>query len=182
MFDEETTGRYTTFWPGRVIRPRVRAMNETTPMTTTTPGLPDHVDEDLGDELFSLTVGDLAGATEQNDAADGAVLEKLNEYRVLVAPVERAIRELHLARGMLRARAEDEINALSPALGALAEALGISTLDLLTSSDRSRFLHEAVLRSELPVDEIRRRIASAAPELSQVPGVRVDNARDATTL
>ena len=155
-------------------------MNETTPTTTTAPDPTDNADNDLGGELFSLTVGEIAGAAGQIDANDGAVMEKLNEYKVLVAPVERAIRELHLARGMLRARAEDEINALSPALAALAEALGISTLDLLTSSDRSQFLHDAVLRSELPVDEVRRRIASATPELSRAPEALVDNARDAT--
>ena len=62
---------------------------------------------------------------------------------------------------MLRARAEDEINALSPALAALSEALEISTLDLLTSADRAVFLREAVARSPLPVEEIRRRVLDA---------------------
>jgi hypothetical protein len=91
----------------------------------------------------------------------GAVQEKVNEYGVLVAPVERAIRELQLTQGMLRARAEDEIHALSPALEALSEALGISTLDLLTSSDRAQFLRDAVTASALPVEEIRRRVLEA---------------------
>jgi hypothetical protein len=91
----------------------------------------------------------------------GRVQEKVNEYGVLVAPVEQAIRELQLARGMLRARAEDEINALSPALAALAEALEISTLDLLTAGDRAVFLRDAVSRSRLPVEEIRRRVLEA---------------------
>ena len=91
----------------------------------------------------------------------GAIQEKVNEYGVLVAPVEQAIRELKLAQGMLRARAEDEINALSPALAALSEALEISTLDLLTSADRAAFLREAVARSPLPVEEIRRRVLEA---------------------
>jgi hypothetical protein len=90
-----------------------------------------------------------------------SVQEKVNEYGVLVAPVEQAIRELQLARGMLRARAEDEIHALSPALAALSESLGISTLDLLTASDREGFLREAVRRADLPVDEIRRRLVAA---------------------
>lgn len=92
----------------------------------------------------------------------GAVQEKINEYSVLVAPVEQAIRELQLARGMLRARAEDEINTLSPALAAVSEALGISTLDLLTAKDRAAFLRDAVERSSLPIDEIRDRILVAA--------------------
>ena len=90
-----------------------------------------------------------------------AVQEKVNEYGVLVAPVEQAIRELQLARGMLRARAEDEINTLSPALAALSEALQISTLDLLTAGDRQAFLRDAVERSPLPVEEIRRRVLQA---------------------
>jgi hypothetical protein len=88
----------------------------------------------------------------------GAVQEKVNEYGVLVAPVEQAIRELQLARGMLRARAEDEINALSPALAILSEVLQISTLDLLTAKDRAGFLRDAVARAPVPVEEIRRRL------------------------
>jgi len=91
----------------------------------------------------------------------GAVQEKVNEYGVLVAPVEQAIRELQLARGMLRARAEDEINALSPALAALSEALDISTLDLLTAKDRGEFLRSAVARTQISVEEIRRRLLDA---------------------
>lgn len=91
----------------------------------------------------------------------GAVQEKVNEYSVLVAPVEQAIRELQFAQGMLRARAEDEINALSPALSALSEALGISTLDLLTAADRAQFLRDAVAAAEIPVAEIRLRVLAA---------------------
>ena len=91
----------------------------------------------------------------------GRVQEKVNEISVLRAPVDQAIRELQLARRMLKARAEDEINALSPALAALSEALGISTLDLLTAADRAAFLREAVERSHLSVEEIRRRVLLA---------------------
>lgn len=91
-----------------------------------------------------------------------SIQEKVNEYSVLVAPVERALRELQLARGMLRARAEDEIHALSPALAALAETLGISVLDLLLSKDREAFLREAVANTALPVEVIRDRILAAA--------------------
>ncbi|MDX1931869.1 MAG: hypothetical protein SFU56_04620 [Capsulimonadales bacterium] len=90
-----------------------------------------------------------------------AVQEKVNEYRLLISPVEQAIRELELAQGMLRARAEEEIHALSPALEALSEALGISTLDLLLAKDRAAFLREAVVRSQVPVEEIRRRLLEA---------------------
>lgn len=100
-------------------------------------------------------------AARMSSDMTGVIQEKVNEYGVLVAPVEQAIRELQLARGMLRARAEDEINALSPALAALAEALEISTLDLLTASDRAAFLRDAVARSPLPVEEIRQRVLVA---------------------
>ncbi|MFY7953196.1 MAG: hypothetical protein ACOVT5_11880 [Armatimonadaceae bacterium] len=84
--------------------------------------------------------------------------EKINEYRFLIAPVENAIRDLQLTRGMLRARAEDEIHAISPALATISEALGISTLDLLTAPDRDRFLREAVERSQVPIDSLRERV------------------------
>jgi hypothetical protein len=98
---------------------------------------------------------------EQRPSVVGAVQEKLNEYGVLVAPVEQAIREMQLARGMLRARAEEEINTLSPALAALSEALDISTLDLLTASDRTQFLRDAVARAQVPVEDVRRRVLEA---------------------
>jgi len=84
--------------------------------------------------------------------------EKVNEYRFLIAPVENAIRELQLTRGMLRARAEDEIHAISPALATISEALGISTLDLLTAPDRDHFLREAVERSQVPIESLRERV------------------------
>jgi hypothetical protein len=103
----------------------------------------------------------LPSEIEQRTSVVGAVQEKLNEYGVLVAPVEQAIRELQLARGMLRARAEEEINTLSPALAALSEALDISTLDLLTASDRTQFLRDAVARAPVPVEEVRRRVLEA---------------------
>lgn len=88
-------------------------------------------------------------------------MEKVNEYGLLVAPVERAIRELQLTRGMLRARVEDEIHTLSPALAALSEALNISTLDLLTAPDRAQFLSDAVAAADMSVEEIQRRVLEA---------------------
>jgi hypothetical protein len=105
-------------------------------------------------------MSNLPSETERGPIA-GAVQEKVNEYRVLVAPVEQAIRELQFAQGMLRARAEDEIHALSPALETLSEALGISTLDLLLAKDRAAFLQEAVARAQVPVEEVRRRLLDA---------------------
>lgn len=117
------------------------------------------------------------------DGADGSsgdvhlIQEKVNEFKVLVAPVEQAIRELQFARGMLRARAEDEINALSPALTALSEALNISTLDLLTAADRSQFLSDAVVRAGIPAGEVRRRLMAAGDGTGdplQLLGLRAD--------
>ncbi|MCX6366191.1 MAG: hypothetical protein NTX57_05720 [Armatimonadetes bacterium] len=90
------------------------------------------------------------------------IQEKVNEYSVLVAPVENAIRELQLHQGMQRARAEDEIHALSPALAAISETLGISVLDLLLSKDRETFLREAVMQAALPMEVIRERILATA--------------------
>lgn len=104
----------------------------------------------------------------------GAVQEKLNEYAVLAAPIEQAIREMHLAQTMLRARAEDEINALSPALAALADALNVSTVDLLTAPDRETFLRDAVNRSGISLEQLRRRVFEAetgAPEQLRALGL-----------
>ena len=93
-------------------------------------------------------------ATEIVDAVE----EKVNEYRVLIAPLENTLRELQLLRGMLQARTADEIEAISPALAALTDALGVSTVDLLTAKDRAGFLREAVASSPHSVEEIYQRI------------------------
>ncbi len=106
---------------------------------------------------FGAGAATLVGGPE----ATRAVQEKVAEYGLLVGPVERAIRELQLTQGMLRARIEEEIHAVSPALAALAETLDISTLDLLTAGDRAQFLREAVAAARVPMDEIRRRLVEA---------------------
>ena len=103
---------------------------------------------------------DGAGGTNGSLSA-GAVQDKVSEYEILAAPVEQALREMQLARTMLRARAEDEINALSPALAVLSETLNVSTLDLLTASDRAAFLQDAIRRARVPIGEIRQRILDA---------------------
>ncbi|GAB4455855.1 MAG: hypothetical protein OHK0029_12660 [Armatimonadaceae bacterium] len=107
------------------------------------------------DEDAPVTVG---------NGLQGALQEKVNEYTFLVAPVEQAIQEMQLVRGMLRARAEEEIHALSPPLAALSEVLGISTLDLLTATDRAAFLRDAVARARVPVEEIRQRVLEASAD------------------
>ncbi len=107
------------------------------------------------------------GGTNLSGGTASAVQEKINEYAILAAPVERALRDLQLTRGMLRARAEDEINALSPALAVLSETLGVSTLDLLTANDRAAFLQEAVRNSRVPIDEVRSRLIDAQSEAGE---------------
>jgi len=101
-----------------------------------------------------------AAASEGATAAE--VRDKMNEYRVLVAPVEQAIKEMQHARGMLRARAESEIHALAPALAALSEALNISTLDLLLATDRQAFLRDAFAVSGVAPEMVRERVLAAA--------------------
>ena len=75
--------------------------------------------------------------------------EKVNEYRVMSAPLENAIRELEYAQTLLKARAESDIAQTVPALGALADILEISSLDLLMAHDRLAFVHEAMRRQGL---------------------------------
>jgi len=101
------------------------------------------------------------GENGGSDTTGIAVRDKVNEYRVLVAPVEQAIRELQHARGMLRARAESEIHAIAPALAALSEALKISTLDLLLATDRQAFLQEAFAASNVSPEAVREKVLAA---------------------
>jgi hypothetical protein len=101
---------------------------------------------------------------EKNNGSEAtvAVQDKMSEYRVLVAPVEQAIKELQLARGMLRARAESEIHAIAPALAALSDALNISTLDLLLAPDRQAFLREAFSASGISPEAVREKVLAAS--------------------
>jgi hypothetical protein len=91
------------------------------------------------------------------------VREKLNEYLMMLAPLDRAEQDISFARRMLRARTEEELHHIAPALGALSDALRVSTLDLLLAPDRVAFVEEAVARSGLTVDEIRRRLVETGP-------------------
>jgi len=80
--------------------------------------------------------------------------EKVNEYRMMAAPLEQAMQELELAQTMLKARAESDIAQTVPALGALADVLDISALDLLMAPDRLEFLQEAMARQRLTPEEV----------------------------
>jgi len=95
-----------------------------------------------------------------NDLAQ--IREKLNEYQMMLRPLERAEEELSFARRMLRARVEEEIYALAPALGALAETLRVSGVDLLLAADKVAFLNAAVERSGMTPEELQQRLAQAS--------------------
>ena len=80
--------------------------------------------------------------------------EKVNEYRVMSAPLDQAIRELEYAQTLLKARAESDIAQTVPALGALADILEISSLDLLMAHDRLAFVHDAMQRQGLTEQDV----------------------------
>ena len=84
----------------------------------------------------------------------GDLAEKVNEFRVMVAPLDQAMRELEYAQTLLRARAESDIAQTVPALGALADILDISSLDLLMAHDRVSFVRDAMARQSLTETEV----------------------------
>ena len=88
-----------------------------------------------------------------SDLSSG-LAEKVNEYRVMSAPLEQAMRELEYAQTLLKARAESDIAQTVPALGALADILAISTLDLLMAPDRLAFVHKAMAQHGLSQDDV----------------------------
>ena len=89
------------------------------------------------------------------------IQEKLREYLTMAAPLDRAEGEISLSRMMLRARTEEELHHIAPALGVLSEVLSISTIDMLLARDRRAFVQEAVERSSLSIEEVRLRLADA---------------------
>ncbi len=80
--------------------------------------------------------------------------EKVNEFRVMSAPLEQAMRELEYAQTLLRARAESDIAQTVPALGALADILDISTLEILMAPDRVAFVRAAMERRGLTESDV----------------------------
>lgn len=94
--------------------------------------------------------------------------EKVNEFRVMSAPLEQAMRELEYAQTLLKARAESDIAQTVPALGALAEILDISSLDLLMSRDRLAFVHDAMQRQGLSETEVAQQMRTlVSPDQSR---------------
>lgn len=100
------------------------------------------------------------------DEISAGLTERVNEYRMMAAPLEQAMRELEYAQTLLRARAESDIEQTVPALGALAEILDISTLDLLMSPDRLVFVHAAMDRQGLTAEEVAQQMRTliASPQ------------------
>lgn len=94
------------------------------------------------------------------DDVRDALTEKVNEYRVMSAPLEQAMRELEYAQSLLKARAESDISQTVPALGALSDILDISPLDLLMAPDRLQFVHAAMARQGLTGDDVARQMRS----------------------
>ena len=89
--------------------------------------------------------------------------EKIAEYRIMAAPLERAARELEYAHHLQRARMESEIAEHVPALGALSEILDISILDLLMSSDRYGFVRSAMAQAGLTSDDVMQQLRALGP-------------------
>jgi hypothetical protein len=100
------------------------------------------------------------------DELSAGLAEKVNEYQVMAAPLEQAMRELEYAQTLLKARAESDIALTVPALGALADLLDISTLDLLMAPDRLAFVHAAMERQGLTADEVAQQMRAlvASPQ------------------
>lgn len=89
--------------------------------------------------------------------------EKMAEYRILAAPLERAAQELDYAHQLQRARLESEIAQEVPALGALSDILDISILDLLLASDRYGFVQNAMAHAGLTSEDVLQQLRSLGP-------------------
>jgi hypothetical protein len=90
------------------------------------------------------------------------VREKIDEYLTLLSPLQRAENDILLAHRMLKVRTEEEINVIAPALGALSDALRVSSVDILLAEDHVAFVEEAIAESGMTAEELRGRIISAS--------------------
>jgi hypothetical protein len=98
-----------------------------------------------------------------SEAVSNYLADKLSEYQVLAAPLERAHAEIDLSHKLLRARLESEIADRIPALGLLAELLDFSIIDLLVTKDRPQFINEAMVESGLTSEDVVRELKSLGP-------------------
>lgn len=79
---------------------------------------------------------------------------KLGEYRILTSPLERVARDLDYHHQLLRSKIESEIAAEVPTLGALAEILDISILEMLLAPDRYQFVSNALARANMSSQDV----------------------------
>jgi hypothetical protein len=98
-----------------------------------------------------------------SESVSAYLADKLAEYQVLSAPLQRAKSEIDLSHQLLRARLESEIEERVPELARIADILDFSIIDLLVSSDRTQFVHKAMLRSGTTSDEVLRKLRSLGP-------------------
>src|SRR5579884_2858454 len=84
--------------------------------------------------------------------------EKVGEYRIMAAPLERAAQEMEYAHQLLRARMESEIAEEVPALGALSEIL-----DILMAPDRYGFVRNAMSEASLSSEDVLQRLRALGP-------------------
>ena len=88
---------------------------------------------------------------------------KINEYRILSAPLERAAREMDYTHQLLRSKVESEITDEVPALGAVAGILDISVLDMLLAPDHRTFIAQAMDRAGLTPQEVLQQLRTLGP-------------------
>lgn len=88
---------------------------------------------------------------------------KVDEYRILVGPLERAAREMELSHHLVRAKVESEIAGEVPVLGALAEILDISLIDMLMSQDRYGYMNDALGRAGLTAHDVVQQLRQIGP-------------------
>jgi len=80
----------------------------------------------------------------------------------MLGPLQRASEEVDISKKMLKAKTEEEIREVAPALGALAEVLNVSSIDILLAEDQRAFIQEAMERSTVTVAEIRDHMLEAS--------------------
>jgi hypothetical protein len=98
-----------------------------------------------------------------SEAVSTFLADKLAEYQILVAPLERAHAEIDLSHQFLRAKVEAEIAERVPVLAQIAEILDFSIIDLLLAKDRPQFVHHAMVETGLTSDEVLIRLRSLGP-------------------
>ncbi len=97
------------------------------------------------------------------DPVSDYLAEKLSEYRIMASPLERAAAEMDYAQRLVKAKVESEIAEHVPALGALADILEISIMDLLMAPDRKVYLQTAMTEAGLTNDDVMLQLRALAP-------------------